>query len=257
MPASHTHFLHVLRKFELERVLPFLPPPGRTEQPIAILEVGAGTGYQAKFLSEKGYAVTAIDINSSAYSAEQIYPIIEYDGRTIPASDAAFQVVFSSNVLEHVRDIGPFLVEMRRTMASGARAIHVLPTPAWRFWTMLTHYIWLGKRVYAMVARRQSESGGTRPVRIPTTFRDLLGTLFPLRHGERGVTVTEMYFYSQAWWVKQFQRHGYEVLGTYPTGLFYTGSFAFGSAFPISWRRRAAGILGSACRIYVLQKLAV
>jgi SAM-dependent methyltransferase len=242
----HTDFLHALRQIELEGAFAYFPAA-----PCTILEIGSGTGFQARLMTERGLTVTAIDVAASAYRKERVFPVIEYDGRTIPSADAAFDVVFSSNVLEHVRDIGPLLDEMRRVMAPNAIAVHVLPTPSWRFWTIPAHYLWLMKRLCALL--RSRKSGGdedSNAPRVPATLRGKLGVFFPLRHGERGVTLSEIYFYSRSWWLKQFQAHGYKLVETRPAGLFYT-SFVLGQKLSIESRRRIARVLGSACRIYV------
>jgi SAM-dependent methyltransferase len=253
---SHTQFLHVLRQYELGRVLHCFP-----KRPIDVacrtLEIGAGTGYQARYLSEQGYTVTAIDLESSAYREERVYPIIEYDGRRIPAPDASFQVVFSSNVLEHVRDISPFLDEMRRVMAPNAYAIHILPTPAWRFWTVLSHYAWLLKRFWRFFFPTSSMSTSSKDALFQgpdrSSVRYIVKSLFPQRHGERGNVFTELYFFSTFWWNRQFKACGYEVVDSAALGIFYTGSLAFGDILSISCRQRLAKVLGSACRVYVLR----
>lgn len=256
MPTSHTTFLHELRQHELECVLPFFPRPKEpSEEKVSVLEIGAGTGYQARYLAEHGFSVTAMDVRSSAYRDERVFPITEYDGRTIPAPDARFQVVFSSNVLEHVREVDSFLDELYRVTTRDGLAIHILPTPAWRFWTILTHYAWLLKRVCATLLPPRPDDGSTHSPRIPATLAGLLGTFFPLRHGERGVTITEMYFYTRRWWTDKFESHGYCVLRTFPAGLFYA-NFTFGSRLSIASRRKLARMLGSSCRVYVLSKAA-
>jgi SAM-dependent methyltransferase len=253
---SRTEFLHVLREYELERVLAYFPKD-HSKAACKTLEIGAGTGYQARFLSQRGYPVTAIDIDSSVYREERVYLINEYDGRHIPAPDATFNVVFTSNVLEHVRNIAPFLDEMRRVMAPNAFAIHILPTPAWRFWTILSHYPWLLKRFWRFLFPRSSQfTDSAHPFPRQSRWAPLsffIKTIFPQRHGERGNTLTELYFFSTSWWSKQFRAHGYEVVHSAPLGLFYTGALIFGDKLPIRCRQRLAGFLGSACRVYVIR----
>jgi SAM-dependent methyltransferase len=250
---SHTLFLHELRQAELECALQYFPRSGDAKNSTKVLEVGAGTGYQAAFLSKAGFDVLAVDMANSAYRNERIYPITEYDGRILPADSNSRDVVFSSNVLEHVRDIGPFLDEMLRVMAAGGCSIHILPTPTWRLWTILTHYIWLAKRLWKFLLRPFTKGNdGTGHPRVPDTWRQVIGTFIPLRHGERGVTLSEMYFYRKRWWVRQFEAHGYRVVGTHPAGIFYTGGFALGSKLSIARRRQLAHVFGSSCRIYIL-----
>ena len=69
------------------------------------------------------------------------FPIKDYDGRTIPLPDASVDVVFSSNVLEHVPDLSRMHAEIRRVLAPGGICIHVVPTHTWRLWTTLTSYL--------------------------------------------------------------------------------------------------------------------
>ncbi len=249
---AHTQFLHVLREAELQEALAHFPIPS-TAQPLKVLEIGAGTGYQAKFLSEKGLDVLAIDLATSAYRNERVHPVTEYDGHHIPAAGNEMDVVFSSNVLEHIGHIDEFLKEVRRVTALGGLNIHVMPTSSWRFWTILGHYGWLAKRVWRLARSRvESADADTDVPRVPNSWRERLGVFFPLRHGERGVTLTEIYFYTKHWWARTFERAGFDLLASYPAGIFYTGGFVFGGKISIARRRQLARILGSSCRIYVL-----
>lgn len=251
---SHVPFLHVLREYEIGAALPYLRSSETTE-PVKMLEIGAGTGYQAKLLTEHGFEVTAIDTANSAYREDRVYPVTEYDGARLPFASNTFDTIFSSNVLEHVRDVGPLLDEMRRVLKRNGRVVHILPTPVWRFWTILTHYIWLTKRLYQFLLQPFRETGSASNLaspRIPSTWRERIGIFFPLRHGERGTTVTEIYFYRKRWWVPLFEKHGYRVIATRPAGIFYTGGFTFGATLSLTFREALAKILGSSCRIYIL-----
>lgn len=46
-----------VRKYELEIALNYFPPT-TPESPVHVLELGAGTGQQAQYLSDYGYVVT-------------------------------------------------------------------------------------------------------------------------------------------------------------------------------------------------------
>jgi 2-polyprenyl-3-methyl-5-hydroxy-6-metoxy-1,4-benzoquinol methylase len=93
-------FLHAEREWEIERLARLFPTGCR------ILELGGGTGYQAQQLAHRGFPVASIDLPSSNYQQHKVFPVIVYDGRTFPFANGSFDVVFSSNVLEHVLDLG-------------------------------------------------------------------------------------------------------------------------------------------------------
>ena len=107
-------YLHLLRDFELKQVLGSFPSSQDEKTGLRVLDIGAGTGRQAALLKARGYAVVAVDLASSAYAAERVFPVIEYDGVHIPLDDASVDVVFSSNVLEHVKHLHALLAETRR-----------------------------------------------------------------------------------------------------------------------------------------------
>src|SRR5262249_57567979 len=111
-----------VRGAELDKVASLFPTGAR------VLEIGAGTGKQALELQRRGFDVTAIEIAESNYAAHRVFPIKDYDGRAIPLADASVDVVFSSNVLEHVTDLSRMHAEIRRVLAPGGTCVHVLPT---------------------------------------------------------------------------------------------------------------------------------
>ena len=99
---------------------------------------GSGTGEQARFLADRGFDVVAI-IFPAAITRE----IVCFRCRTmtagkIPLKDGSIDIVFSSNVLEHVEDLDGIFAEFRRILKPDGFALHVLPTPAWRLWTFAT-----------------------------------------------------------------------------------------------------------------------
>jgi SAM-dependent methyltransferase len=218
--------LKAIRDQELDRVLELFPPRGR------VLEVGSGAGWQAKRLAAKGYQVTALDVPASNYAHVRVYPTALYDGEHIPIAEDSFDVVFSSNVLEHVENLVTLSVELRRVLKPGGLAIHVLPTPSWRFWTICTHYV---------AVLRQYRG------------RDMLRSLWQARHGVRGNLFTEMYFFSRLYWEAQFSKLGWEVLKYSPNHLFYTGYSILDFRMTIPQRTNVASFLGSSCGIFVLR----
>ena len=246
-------FLNQLRAAELAHIAACLPPGSR------VLEIGAGTGQQARLLADQGFDVSAIEIPISNYSASRIFPITDYDGRTIPFPDASFDAVFSSNVLEHVPDLTNLHREIRRVLKPGGRVIHVLPTPAWRCWTTLSAFPDALQSVASLAARLLPPLGGG-----PQAWRDwravlnravryLAAPVLQRRHGERGMLLTEPWFFRPAWWRRNFVANGFQVLEDRPMGMFYTGNMLLGERLPLPRRERLAAWLGSACHLFLLK----
>lgn len=131
-------YLEKIRLAELElisaKIAEYFPA-----QKCSILEVGAGSGWQAKALSEQGHSVNAVDVATSTYSAENIFPVQQYDGAHLPFPNQSFDVVFSSNVLEHVQSLNALLLEMQRVLKDSGVCVHLVPTSQWRIWTSFVH----------------------------------------------------------------------------------------------------------------------
>lgn len=273
--------LRDLRLYEAERTLEYFPRSGR------ILEIGAGSGWQSKMFSDLGYDVSAIDVETSQYLGQKVFPVETYDGAKIPFSEKSFDVVFSSNVLEHITDVERFQQEIARVLAPGGFAVHVLPTASWRLWSDLTYYSALPGRAFRRLKRlsafrraafwRDVEEE-TRPESTdlyefgefvaagdipyepaPALQQRMLRRLRLLRrlgaptHGEKGNALSEIYYFSRYRWKPLFERAGFSVVGCHPNKLFYTGYSLFGDALPISARRRISSVLGSSCLIYVVK----
>lgn len=184
--------LDTLRTAEIERALSLFPANAR------VLEIGAGTGKQARELQQHGFDVTAIEIPDSNYAANRVHPIIDYDGRHIPLPTAHFDVVFSSNVLEHVPDLKQMHAEIRRVLKPSGICIHVLPTHAWRFWTTLAAYpdamLFLMSSAPDLLPKEALHRGEVNRLanKWYRTIRSFVGRCLPRRHGERGNTFSEL-----------------------------------------------------------------
>lgn len=249
---AHMQSLSVVRKYELDIALEYFPATAN-DQPCRVLELGAGTGQQAKYLADLGYQVLAIDLPSSSYKDARAFPIADYDGEKIPASEGEFDVVFSSNVLEHVVSIEAVLAETYRTLKPGGLAVHIVPSPTCRIWSIPAHYVWLARRIIAKLAATTGPQKTLAP-RTPQSSKEWIGTFFPLRHGERGNTLTETYYFSRSYWKNKFQTHGFKVNKIVGNGIFYTMANAVGMPLSLKHREALSRILGSSCFIYVITK---
>lgn len=217
-----------------------------------ILEIGGGTGHQARLFSEAGYKIESIDLQDSIYSDKRVYPVRNYDGETIPYGDNTFDIVFSSSVLEHILEFNEFQDEIRRILKPDGLCIHALPTGSWRFWTNITHYIELFQKTLLilpdLIPRNLSTSN-------PTPFlHNLIGLLktykTPPRHGETGNFISEIFIFSKKHWHKSFWESNFKVISSEPMNLFYTGHMLFGEKLSLEIRKILSLFIGSACILY-------
>lgn len=229
-------YLEHLRRYELDLVLPQMTAGSK------ILEIGAGAGWQAQVLAEKGYLVEAVDTEGSCYEPERIRPVALYDGHTLPYPNETFDIVFTSNVLEHIPHVEEFQNEIQRVLKRAGIAIHVLPSASWRFWTSVAYYVNLTRET----------------MHVPARFRGKLYHLrdnrYPPRHGDRGNSFTELYLFSRRAWLKLFMATGWVVENTYANKIFYTGYDIFNLRLPLRVRRCMSYALGSSCNIICLRK---
>lgn len=245
-------FLHAIREHEYQEIVNRFTPG------IRILEIGGGTGYQAKRLMRDGYVVESIDIPSSNYANQLEFPVKPYDGRNIPFSDKSFDVVFSSNVLEHVQDLPYLQDEIKRVLKLDGYCVHLMPTGTWRFWTTVTHYIEFIQRLSGLAPRLIPKGFSLK------SFADVMGVLRLMvsilkqyaivpRHGEVGNAFSEMIDFGLGRWKKKFIKQFFIVNEVAPARLFYTGHMLLGPKLSLGVRQLLAKWLGSSCAIYVVR----
>ena len=244
-------FLARLRAAEME----FVEPRVRAGE--RLLEIGAGDGLQSQLLIARGVRVASLEIPCSIYGARRSRPVILYDGSRLPFRADVFDVVYSSNTLEHVKDRAALFREIRRVLAPNGRCVHVLPTSAWRLWTSLAHYPALAQECVRLW--KEQRSGHHHLYGLRLLSRRLGAILLALRqrrwpsaHGEDGTAFRELWLFSRRRWSRVFREAGFEVKATVRMGIFYTGYMVLGRRLSLNIRRAVALALGSACRLYEL-----
>lgn len=232
-----------IRAHELDRVARWLTPGKR------VLELGANDGYQAKLLADRGCLVTAIDVGFRPTPAHFYFPVVDYDGVHLPFTDGSFDVVFSSNVLEHVQQLPELLADTRRVLAPGGIAVHVLPSSSWRWWTIMSYYAVFGERAAKRVAKKLGAK-----VEEDMGLRDVARKLaWPEPHGEYPNAYAELYYFSRRRWRKVFSDAGFEITEEDSNRLFYSGYSLFPNV-PLERRKKLSSILGPSCSTFVLRR---
>jgi SAM-dependent methyltransferase len=240
-------YLDALRKEEFDRVLATHADVFEGKD---VLEIGSGTGVQLKAINKLSRSVVGLELIGGAYVRDESLNIVEYDGLHIPFPDASFDLVFSSNVIEHIPHQKQITAEIRRVLRSGGKAVHIVPTRAWRILTSVLHYPRLIKSLLFGVHARPEAIRGNR-VR-PTTGTRIKNILIPARHGDLGGWFAEYRYFGMARWTEHFSRLGWKVQAAEPVGLAYSGNCLFADRVSMERRKQAAKMIGSSSAVFVL-----
>jgi SAM-dependent methyltransferase len=96
------------------------------------LDLGCGAGEFTALLAEAGTQVLGVDVAETALEraraqhAELDFLLVEID-QPLPLEDNSFDLVWASEVIEHVPDTGRWLSEVRRLLAPAGRLLVTTP----------------------------------------------------------------------------------------------------------------------------------
>jgi len=114
-----------------EANLTFLEATGLLRPELAMLEIGSGTGSLLHVLRGRGMNVRGVELNRELIEEGRrhfgVLPISAVDGITLPFPDAAFDVVMSFDVFEHIPDVDGHLRQVTRVLRPGGS--YLIQTP--------------------------------------------------------------------------------------------------------------------------------
>lgn len=104
----------------------------------SVLDAGSGSGYGTHYLATHGNAISIDGCDGSADAVAHCnaaYPLVRYTHvdlcDRLPYSDHQFDVIYTSNVMEHLTGVDNFLSECRRILRpDGTIVIAVPPIPS-------------------------------------------------------------------------------------------------------------------------------
>lgn len=226
-----------------------------------LLEIGSGTGDKLKAFASIAKSIKGVDVEHGSCSKDMLENITYYDGHTLPFEDNSFDVIFSSNVLEHIPHINDMEKEFQRVLRKDGVAIHIMPNSIWRFYTMTVHYLTLPYQVAIFIMRRLPFFKNNNNIKLPgsdcpqviqhTPLSLLHDFLIARRHGETGNRFTELYYFSGYFWKKHFNACKWKNVTAKPSGIFYC-NYNLGLSAKI--HILLSKILGSSTTIYYMEK---
>jgi len=136
-PPSENRILFRVRCFvdlQLLTIFRFLVEP-LSECRGRVLDVGAGEAPWRDLLSDSvDYVGVDADL-SDEFGMRHKANIIYYDGQKLPFSDASYDYVLCTEVLEHVKDPAHFLADLHRVLHPGGKLILTVP------WSARLHHL--------------------------------------------------------------------------------------------------------------------
>ncbi|MBV9945042.1 MAG: class I SAM-dependent methyltransferase [Solirubrobacterales bacterium] len=98
-----------------------------------VLDLGCGAGEFTAALAARGARVVGVDVAEAALQRARVrhpgvcFQLVPFDG-PLPFGVGAFDLVWASEVIEHVADTARWLSEVRRVLAPGARLLATTPS---------------------------------------------------------------------------------------------------------------------------------
>jgi SAM-dependent methyltransferase len=193
------------------------------------LEIGGGDAFLASLFGPRCRSfVTTDSYRSRLADGSATLPIgtkrLVCDATHLPFADASFDFVFSSSVLEHIRDRVPVYRELRRCLRPGGLMLHIVPSRTWKVLQLLFYYphyliggvdLALDALANALKPRRQAATMSAQALdtnrwsderRI--TLRLILKNLVPQPHGEYSGNIAELRAFGVRSWEREFAAAG-------------------------------------------------
>lgn len=203
---------------------------------LRILEIGCGDGFQSSLLRKYSNYVVSTDLTTERTLNLDIICDAEY----LPFKNGSFDIIYSSNVLEHIRDRDKGLSEMKHVLSDDGFIIIMVPTSVWKVLSLLVYYPVMGGYVIKLVKKKlmnknDSKISGKSKIDISTRGPwDYLKFLLPGVHGEYQSNVEEFNAFRISSWKRLLRANGLEIIKTKKTLLYSPPEFPIVPAVDLS-----------------------
>ncbi len=242
-----------LRRREIEAVFRTVPDDTFEDA----LELGAGDGAQSQYIARCARKVLCTDLNADRLERAS-HPRLTYDvcdAEELPYDTGRFDLIYSSNLIEHLPNPEKALSEMRRVLRDDGMMIHVVPN---RFWKLLHLGLFYPRQVVfileAVLSGGRVRTDGEEPTRGNNLKSErpsfLRRNLWPAVHGEYAGHSQEFVRMGASYLNPRFRKAGFETVGRVD-GLPAHSPYRFGLEIP---RKICERIGLSSCNGYILTK---
>ncbi|MDP3763190.1 MAG: methyltransferase domain-containing protein [bacterium] len=258
-----TKYLHAIRKREIDVIFSLLSQ----KHFISGLEVGAGDGFQTTLLAPHVDKLISSDLNfkrikESLKVSKVEYKAIDADSIKGVFKPNTFDIIFSSNMLEHVHDSYKFLAATQPMLTDNGYAIHVVPSRHIKIFYLLFYYPHLAVLAFDRILGKLKGEPFFRGMGVnlennintnalsQTPANRLKRFLVPSLHGNFSGHIEEFIAFGKKQWEQKFIEAGYSTV-TYTKGPAFSG---YGFGFDVL--RKLLERLGvSSEHIFILKKM--
>lgn len=217
LKADWLEHLHAFRRRELDIVLAHCPERYfRTG-----LELGAGDGYQSSILARYVQRLVCTDYNKRRLRRQApeptSYVICDAESVGNLFRENTFDLVFSSNLLEHLPNPEAALAGIHRVLRADGIMIHVVPSVFWKLCqVVLFNPNRLVERLDRLVGERPSRTSGAdwSMGNNPKTPRSAQRRrwILPPPHGVSHGTFQELFAFRRSRWQRLLERARFDVV---------------------------------------------
>ncbi len=208
------------------------------------LELGGGDGFMASLLRPYCTELITTDSYAPRLAASRFareIPRVVCNATSLPFAAGTFDFIFSSSLLEHIRDRATAYAEMSRCLRPGGFMIHIMPSRTWKLLQLALYYpnllvAGIDLLLDATVNRRKlrdavpAEPPPPAPPAQPAhpappaepnarwsddrwkpSLRAVLRGIFPTVHGEYPGHLSELRHFGRAPWIAELRAAGFEV----------------------------------------------
>ena len=183
------------------------------------IEIGAGDGCQSQLLNKYIKQFTCTEYEEQVFEKINRLEGVNYlrlDVAEIEShfSPQYFDLIFSSNVLEHVIDVRTALRGMRKVLKDDGVMIHVMPNRMWKFVQMI---LWIPCKSIANLRKRSYTDEGHLEMQAQNRLRGigmlkkLLNNLNPKTHGINQSNYKEYIEFGKGPWTEKITKAGFQV----------------------------------------------